>query len=57
MTGQTTEDDQRIEQQGLKVVELFTACAAAPDDRGAAEAADTALAELETLLRAAAGPA
>ena len=52
MTGQTTEDDRRIEQQGLKVVELFTACAAAPDDRGAAEAADTALAELETLLRA-----
>ncbi|MBG0851748.1 hypothetical protein I2W78_07795 [Streptomyces spinoverrucosus] len=45
------ENSEEIEVQGRKVVELFTACAAAPDDLAAAEAADAALAELEVLLR------
>ncbi|WP_199836078.1 hypothetical protein [Streptomyces sp. TP-A0356] len=44
---------EEIESQGRKVVELFTACAAAPDDLDAARAADAGLAELEELLRAA----
>ncbi|WP_367323353.1 hypothetical protein [Streptomyces sp. HUAS ZL42] len=50
---------EEIETQGRKVVELFTACADAPDDLGAARAADAGLAELEEMLRAAAdeGPA
>lgn len=42
--------EERIEEQGSKVVELFTECAAAPDDLQAAGAADEALKRLEDLL-------
>ncbi|TCO62872.1 hypothetical protein [Actinocrispum wychmicini] len=46
-----TEHDERITVQGLRVVELFTACLADPDDLSAGEAADRALAQLDALLR------
>lgn len=39
-----------IEAQGQRVVELFQACAAAPDDQAAAERADAGLAVLDALL-------
>ncbi|MFC8538933.1 hypothetical protein ACFUJY_34135 [Streptomyces sp. NPDC057249] len=39
-----------IEAQGQRVVELFQACAAAPDDPAAAERADASLAVLDALL-------
>jgi hypothetical protein len=42
--------EQRIEEQGSKVVELFTQCTAAPDDLEVAAAADEALQQLEDLL-------
>ncbi|MFB9502202.1 hypothetical protein ACFFR6_34875 [Saccharothrix mutabilis subsp. capreolus] len=42
--------EQRIAEQGLRVVELFTACGSAPDDLDVARAADEALARLEVLL-------
>lgn len=42
--------EQQIAEQGLRVVELFTACGAAPDDLDVARAADEALARLEVLL-------
>ncbi|MEU6578522.1 hypothetical protein [Streptomyces sp. NPDC046805] len=45
---------QEIEAQGQRVVELFTACAAAPDDLAAAERADAGLARLDELLNASA---
>jgi hypothetical protein len=40
---------------GQRVFETFGACVAAPDDEAAARAADEALSELDTLLRAAEG--
>ncbi|WP_306749488.1 hypothetical protein [Saccharothrix yanglingensis] len=42
--------EQQIGEQGLRVVESFTACGAAPDDLDVARAADEALARLEVLL-------
>lgn len=47
----STEHDERIAVQGSRVVELFTACLADPDDRSVGEAADRALAQLDALLR------
>jgi hypothetical protein len=44
---------QVIEEQGQRVVELFTACAAAPDDLEAADRADAGMARLDQLLNAA----
>jgi hypothetical protein len=43
---------ERIRLQGEEVVELFTACAAAPDDLEVARAADEALRYLEAALAA-----
>lgn len=42
--------EERIEEQGGKVVDLFTQCTAAPDDLEVAAAADEALQRLEDLL-------
>ncbi|WP_217554514.1 hypothetical protein [Streptomyces sp. GbtcB6] len=39
-----------VRRQGERVVEMFAACAAAPDDRAVAETADAELAALEELL-------
>ena len=47
-------ETREIEAQGERVVELFTVCAAAPDDLEAAERADAALAQLDNLLNASA---
>jgi hypothetical protein len=47
----STEHDGPITLQGARVVELFTACLADPDDQSVGEAADRALARLDTLLR------
>ncbi|MDH2428340.1 hypothetical protein [Sphaerisporangium sp. TRM90804] len=46
-----------IEAQGHKVVELFGACGAAPDDLEVARAADEALRILEDMLLATETPA
>ncbi|MEU8800814.1 hypothetical protein [Spirillospora sp. NPDC048819] len=43
----------RIEAQGRRVVDLFGACAAAPDDLAVARSADEALVKLEEMLVAA----
>ncbi|GII76174.1 hypothetical protein Sru01_11560 [Sphaerisporangium rufum] len=40
----------RVTEQGRHVVAMFEACAAAPDDLGAAAAADEALRVLEAML-------
>lgn len=43
-----------IERLGLRTVDAFAACAAAPQDTALCRAADAALAELDAALRAAA---
>lgn len=47
----SAEHEERITVQGLRMVELFTACLADPDDSSVGEAADRALAQLDALLR------